>query len=81
MNQKAWIIYLEKETILSKKAYADWREIQAEYRDDFVTALEPMCCEDVIAYFAEEYPDSVLFAEQKIRDFFAGDAPVLRPKK
>lgn len=80
MEQKAWAIYLESGILLSKKVYADWRAVQAAYWDDFITVLEPMCCEDVIAYFDDEYPDRVHPTAQEIRSFFAGDAPELRPE-
>lgn len=78
MEQKAWVIYLKSGILLSKKAYADWRAVQAEYQDAFITVLEPMCCEDVIAYFDDEYPNRAFPSAQKIMDFFAGDAAVMR---
>lgn len=80
MNVQARIVYLETENgsdiLLTKKPYADWREIAADY-PDYKTDVGPWSSETVIRYFAEEYPKRTWLPEQEIRDFFAGDETVL----
>ena len=80
METRARIIYLETEDrcdiLLSKKEYPDWRAVSADY-PDYKTDLGPWCCESIIAFFAEEYPNRHFFTEQEIRDFFAGSETVL----
>ena len=80
MEQRARIIFLETEDccdiLLSKKPYADWRAVAADY-PDYKTDLGPWRCETIIAFFAEEDPKRHFFSEQQIRDFFAGSDTIM----
>ena len=40
--------------LLSRKPYADWREIQDEW-DDYMTSLGPWTEEDVVDFFQQQY--------------------------
>lgn len=42
-------------TLLTKKHYADWREIQDEFAD-YTTSLGPWTVEEVIDFWQTEYP-------------------------
>ena len=76
METLAHIVYLETEDrcdiLLTKKPYADWREIAADY-PDYKTDLGPWSCAEIISFFEQEYPNRTWFPEQEIRDFFDGD--------
>ena len=49
------IIYLRSGTVLlSKKAYASWRQIQDEYVD-YMASLGPCTIDEVVAFLTVEY--------------------------
>jgi hypothetical protein len=50
-----YLIYLRSgPMLLSRKPYADWREIQDEW-DDYMTSLGPWTVEDVVGFFEQQY--------------------------
>jgi hypothetical protein len=53
---KLHIIYTVGSMLLSRKAYASWREIQAEY-PDYKTSLGPWSVEQVVEYLQSDYPE------------------------
>jgi hypothetical protein len=74
------LIYLRRGGMyLSKKPYADWREIQEEY-EDYMTSLGPLSEEALVDFLSEEYgPDDAEwgFTRAQIRRFMESDADVL----
>lgn len=55
MNSAFHLIYLRSGAVLlSRKPYADWREIQDEW-DDYMTSLGPWTEEDVVDFFQQQY--------------------------
>lgn len=52
-----WLIYTPERLLISKKSYADWREIQAEY-EDFMTSLGPWSAELLLEFLESEYPQT-----------------------
>ncbi len=65
--------------LISKKPYADWREIQDEY-EDYMTSLGPYTEEEVLGFFSEQYGvDDArwAFSRAQVREFMASDAAVL----
>jgi hypothetical protein len=74
------VIYLRPDgMLLSKKPYANWREIQDEY-DDYMTSLGPFAEEDLLGFFSEEYGGDDArwaFSRERIRGFLRSDATVL----
>lgn len=76
----AHLIYLRPgPLILSKKPYADWREIQAEY-DDYIASLGPWPEADIIEHFALDYgADDALwpFPKSAIVRFMRSSGPAV----
>ncbi len=73
---KAHIIYLNDDSVLlSKKKYCNWREIQDEYYEKFITSLGPMTCEEIILFFSDDFgnEESWPFPKEKIEMFFNGE--------
>ena len=55
-NSMFRLIYLRDNRILvSKKAYQNWQEIQAEYQS-YMTSLGPWSLEEVLDFLKTEYP-------------------------
>ncbi len=75
------IIYLDDGVVLlSKRPYASWREIQAEY-SSYMASLGPWGVEEVIDFFRTDLgPDDRVWPmdESRIRAFAASEALVLR---
>lgn len=80
---KATIIYLQDCMILSKKEYTSWKEIQNEYCESYKTSLEPATCEEILAFFEEDFKEEVNwpFSRECIVDFFVGDKMYIRSTK
>jgi len=79
-KEKAYMIFLEKSVLLSKKEYSHWREIQYEYYETFKTSLAPMTCEEMISFYESDYgcDDTTWpFTKEQIRNFFRGDHIIL----
>ncbi len=78
----AHLIYLRSgPLIISRKRYADWREIQDEY-EDYMTSLGPFSEEALLEFLSDEYGDESRwgFTAREIRDFMNSDAVVLRSR-
>lgn len=77
---KLHLIYLRPEGMLvSKKRYADWREIQDEY-EDYMTSLGPFSGEELEDFLTGQYgPDDAGwgFSRAEVRAFMSSDAEVL----
>jgi hypothetical protein len=59
------LIFTEEQVLVSKKAYASWREIQAEY-DDYKASLGPWSEEATVSWLGEEYGDLAPSAQQQV---------------
>lgn len=73
------LIYLRSGAmIVSRKRYADWREIQDEY-EDYMTSAGPFTEEGLIEFLSEEYGEESRrgFTAREIRDFMNSSAVVL----
>jgi hypothetical protein len=65
--------------LLSRKPYADWREIQDEW-EDYMTSLGPWTVEDVVDFFEQQYgPDERRwpFTARAVAAFAASDRVVM----
>ena len=80
MNDKAHYIILEDAVLLSKKDYSNWREIQDEYHETFVTSFSPLTCDELIAYFEDDYKNEACwpFSMESIIAFFESGKMILR---
>ena len=67
------IIYTRSALFLSRRAYASWWAIQAEFAD-YQTALGPLPVEEVVDFLREEYPDLWPPAAAQVAALLAGDA-------
>lgn len=67
------IVHLRRGTLLTKRPYASWRELQDEY-DDYMASLGPYSTADLIEYLEVEYPTSQLFGRLAIEEFMADDS-------
>ena len=68
--------------ILSRKHYADWREIQEEY-GAYMTSLGPFTEEGLLDFLAAQYghEDSRWgFTREEVREFLQSDATVLEAR-
>lgn len=68
------IIFIEEQVLVSKKRYASWQEIQAEF-DDYKASLGPWDTATTVSWLAEEY-DLVPSAEKQIESLVSGDQAV-----
>lgn len=67
------IIYTRSALFLSRKVYASWWVIQAEFAD-YQTSLGPWPAEEVVDFLREEYPDLWPPAAAQVAALLAGDA-------
>ncbi len=72
------IVYLRRGgTLLTKKPYQDWREIQDEF-EDYMTSLGPWSAPEVLDYLQFDYPTEMSAAEvDRIKAFLASDDTTL----
>ena len=74
------LIYLRSgPLVVSRKRYADWREIQDEY-EDYMTSLGPFTEEGLIEFLSEEYGEESGFTASEIRDFMRSTAVVIKSR-
>ncbi|HEU0079245.1 MAG TPA: hypothetical protein VFQ76_16440 [Longimicrobiaceae bacterium] len=75
------VIYLRSGPLLvSRKPYADWREIQDEFDEDFMTSLGPWTVEEVVGFFEQQYgPDGARWplGAADVEAFAASDREVM----
>lgn len=62
------LVFIDDDILVSKKAYACWRDIQAQY-DDFKASLGPWSNEDMINWLDEEYGGLFPTARQQVEQF------------
>lgn len=65
------IIFTDEQVFVSKKAYASWQEIQAEF-DDYKATLGPWDAAKTVSWLAEEY-ELVPSAEEQIESLMSSD--------
>lgn len=75
------LVYLRSGAVLlSRKPYADWREIQDEW-DDYMTSLGPWTVEDVVDFFQQQYGSDERrwpFSAAEVEAFAQSDREVMR---
>lgn len=74
------LVYLRSgPVLLTRKPYADWREIQDEW-DDYMTSLGPWTAEDVVEFFRDDFGDEAHwpFSAGEVAAFAASDRVVMR---
>ena len=83
MANKATIIYLDEDMLLSKKEYSSWKEVQDEYYEEYVTNLVPMSCEQILAFFEEDFKqeENWPFSRKRIIEFFENDEIVIKSER
>lgn len=62
------LIFIDDDILVSKKAHAGWRDIQAQY-DGFDTSLGPWNSRDMISWLNDEYDDLFPAAQQQVEQF------------
>ncbi|HEY9282831.1 MAG TPA: hypothetical protein VIP46_05205 [Pyrinomonadaceae bacterium] len=78
----AHLIYLRSgRVIISRKRYADWREIQDEY-EDYMTSLGPFSEDGLLEFLSNAYGDESrwFFTAHEIRVFMNSNAAVLKSR-
>lgn len=75
MNELHIIFTRNEEVIISRKAYASWREIQDEY-DDYMTSLGPWAADAVASWLDEEYSDLVPSAQEQVEALLSSEQEV-----
>ena len=68
------IIFTDEQVLVSKKAYASWQEVQAEF-DDYKASLGPWNAATTVSWLADEY-DLVPSAEEQIESLLSSDQTV-----
>ena len=66
------IVYLESRMIISKKRYADWRQIQDEFAD-YKASLGPWPVAEVLDCLRTEYPSHCPFSRDQIDTFLLSE--------
>lgn len=62
---KFHIIYTDRDMLLSRQAFASWRDIQDAYTG-YQSSLGPWSAEEVIEYLQQEYPELEPSAELQL---------------
>jgi hypothetical protein len=65
------IIFTDEQVIVSKKAYASWQKVQAEF-DDYKASLGPWDAATTVSWLEEEY-DLAPSAEEQIASLLSSD--------
>lgn len=83
MNKNITYIILENNVLISKKEYSDWRAIQDEYFDNYVTSMGPWTVDEFLEYLKDDFKDESNwpFNTQDILEFIATDNIILWGKK
>jgi hypothetical protein len=69
--------------LLSRKHYADWREIQDEY-ENYMTSMELFAVEELVSFLSEQYGSDEGewgFTREEIRSFMKSDMMVLEARR
>lgn len=70
------LIYTATDILLSRRGYADWRDIQAEHAT-YKASLGPWGAEDIIAYLDDEYAQLYPSARAQVDAFLDGPLDIL----
>ena len=83
MNNKIHYIILKNRILLSKKEYSDWREIQEEYGEEFMTCFWSVVYKDLVEYFEGDFGDESNwpFTQENMNDFLANNELTLQSSK
>lgn len=65
------IIFTDEHVVVSKKAYASWQDVQAEF-DDYKASLGPWDAATTVSWLEDEY-DLVPCAEEQIASLLSSD--------
>jgi hypothetical protein len=68
------IIFTDEQVLVSKKAYASWQEVQAEF-DDYKASLGPWGAATTVSWLEEEY-NLAPSAEEQIASLLSSDQTV-----
>lgn len=68
---KLHIIFTDEQVLVSKKGYASWQEVQAEF-DDYKASLGPWDAATTVSWLEEEY-DLTPSAEEQIVSLLSSD--------
>ena len=71
------IVFLKSGLLVSKKKYADWREIQEEFLD-YQASLGPWSQDEVVEYLEFDYPNLSPSASRQIESLMASDSEMLK---
>ena len=79
-ENKAVIIYLEEDILISKKEYSCWREIQDDYYEKYKANLPPLYCDEIIRFFEDEFvqEENWPISRKRIIEFFNNDELIIR---
>lgn len=69
------LIFTEEQVLVSRKAYASWREIQAEY-SDYKASLGPWSEEGTVSWLGSEYGDLSPSAQQQVEILLSSNEEV-----
>lgn len=73
-SERLHLVWLRSGAFLvSRKPYADWREIQDEFAD-YMTSLGPFTADEAADWLAHEYPRARNPTADELRAFAASDA-------
>ena len=67
------IVFLESGVLVSKKTYADWREIQEDF-SDYKASLGPWKQDEVVEWLEFEYSNLSPSASEQIRSLMSSDS-------
>ena len=70
------LVYLRNGVLLSKRAYADWREVQDHFFD-YKTSLGPYDDVDELFEFLDEEYGETLFVRDQVEAFVVSDAELM----
>lgn len=80
-GERFHVIFLRSGALLvSRKPYTDWREIQDEFDEDFMTSLGPWAAEQVVGFLHDQYGEDESrwpFPASEVEAFAASDSEVM----
>lgn len=79
MNAEFTYVILQQRVLLTKKKYNNWREIQDEYYDEFITSMGPFNVDDFLEYWMDDFKEEENwpFSKEKILSFISSNSEVL----
>lgn len=72
-------VILQERVLLAKKKYNNWREVQQEFYDEFMTSLGPFFLEDFIEYLEDDFKEEENwpFSKQDLISFINSNTLIL----